>query len=105
MVYLSSEAARFTFQYTVVSVGNVDTALVGANASRVGLWLTPANLVRVTYSPAGAAVLDQGLTVQAAGIPIYLDTSQTGELVKQAWRAINSGAGAVSVGIIEILRG
>jgi len=103
-MFLSSEGTKFTTTQTNVAVNNVDQVFIAANSLRVGIIFTPANLVRITYSALGVAVLDQGITVQAAGVPFYLDESQMGALVTQAWRAIASAVGPTTVSVFEILR-
>lgn len=96
------EVRGWNITYSVIAVGVGDAVFLAANVNRVGLILTCNNATRYTVSTAGAAVLDQGLTMPAGGANLVLQGESLYPLTKAALRAI--GAGAISVGVWEFIR-
>lgn len=105
MGYDIAQMRSTTVRQTVVSVGIASGAFLAADGTRVGLILTPMNAQRYTVSSLATAVLDQGITIQAAGTSLVLHGSDVYPLLTGAMTAIVSGLGSISVGVIEILRG
>ncbi len=102
MAYDFTQTRTWTVTRSTIAVGIVDGVFLASNANRVGLILTPANAARYTVSSAAGAVLDQGITIQAAGQTLLLVGPEVYPYVKLGLRAIASVA--VSVDVIEIIR-
>lgn len=65
-------------QRTVAIQAAASTQLAGPNERRRGILISAPPTNRVTLSFAGAAVLDQGITIYPAGNPLYLTTDVFG---------------------------
>jgi len=96
------EVRLYSATRSLVAVGVADGVFLALNNNRVGLILTAANAVRYTITSAGVAVLDQGITIPAAGATVILNWPESHPFTKLALRAIASGA--VSVEVYEIIR-
>lgn len=86
---------------SVVNVGLTSTTVIGPSATRIGLMFTSPPTNRITLTTVGAAVLDQGLTLNPGQGPVTLNYAWHGELVRKGWRGITT-VGAQNLAVFEI---
>lgn len=85
---------------TSATIGATATTIIGANAHRRRLVISPPSGGRVTLAFNGAAVLDQGLTIQTGTTPRTISREEYGDIIRGPVSAIADGAGR-TVGILE----
>lgn len=104
MALTTKDIVGCTASYTTVAVGVASAVYLAASTQRIGITVYPANLVRATFRWNAAAVLDEQLTVQAAGIPLMMDVTAFSQLMGTSLNAIASVVGPTNFGSTQILR-
>lgn len=82
------------------TIGATATTVLGANAHRRRLVISPPNAGRVTLSFNNTATLDGGITIQAGTSPRTISREEYGDLIRGPVSAIADAAGR-TVGILE----
>lgn len=84
-----------------VNVLTTSTALLPAAPNRRAILISGPFTNRFTLSLNSTALLDQGITLYAAGAPLALNVQDHGDIVTRAWTAISATA-AQNVTIVSI---
>ena len=100
----AKETAGCTATFATVAVGNVSASYLAADTQRISIIFFPANAVRATFKFVSAAVLDEGLTCQAAGQPQLADISVFGPQIQSAIAAIASVLGPTNFSSVRLTR-
>ena len=85
---------------TFATVGASASTILGANAHRRKLTISPPAAGRVTLTFNNTAVLDQGLTIAVGVPPVMITREDYGDLLRGSISAIGDAAGR-TIGILE----
>lgn len=86
---------------TSATVGASDATVLGTNLGRDCLIVSPPNAGRVTLQFGRAAVIDQGITLQAGVAPIAFQFATLGDAIRGEIHAIGDAAGR-TFGLTEV---
>lgn len=78
---------------TFATVNSTAATILGANGHRTRLVLSPPSAGRVTYRFNSAAVLDQGITIQAGTTPRTISREEYGDVIRGPISAIADADG------------
>lgn len=93
---------KTTIETRTVTVGTASTQLLGPNPRRVGVIVSSPPTNAITLSWAGAAVLNEGVTLFPADSPWAMYSYQIGSALGQPVFAISDVAGQ-NVAVTEII--
>lgn len=85
---------------TSATVGATASTILGANAHRRRLVISPPSAGRVTITFNNAATLDAGLTIQTGVQPKTISREEYGDIIRGTVSAIADAAGR-TIGVLE----
>ena len=83
--------ARIRTSSANTTVNTTSTELVGANSSRVGVWVLPPKVQRVTITIESTAVVQEGYVLTPNDEPLFFDLYRHGDLPRRQLNAISEG--------------